>query len=406
MATATEKPNPADHIDEHILYRLDPEFVKFYTEHVLTSKTTIRTATIADLRRDPARFRPLSAIDASQGIDRVSDFTVTSEDGAEIPVRVYHPDPLEHGPGPYPLHLNFHGGGYVHGDLYCEAQLCLSMREAGVVVVDVNYRHCPETLWGKCFEDAWAALTWARASAATLNILPDSVSLGGVSAGAHIAIVLQFRARDEGVPLRLVMPTVPPAAGSLFHRYVTDSPYPSMLEMVHSPILAWERIQFYMNLCLSSTKDAEKEDNTVLVDDADRAACIARLRARWPACWLEPIRQTRWDGLADALIRTAELDNLRDEGEDYAAKLATGGGRVTLHRYRGAVHTFMFYDFMASKRAFDAESIAALRQAHGLAPLSDAVLAAKVGGVITLVQKKRAADEDAKRQSGDRKSVV
>lgn len=29
------------------------------------------------------------------------------------------------------------------GDLQVEAQLCLSMREAGVVVVDVDYRLCP-----------------------------------------------------------------------------------------------------------------------------------------------------------------------------------------------------------------------------------------------------------------------
>jgi acetyl esterase/lipase len=35
------------------------------------------------------------------------------------------------------------GGGFVLGDLQSEAQLCLSMREAGVAVVDVNYRHCP-----------------------------------------------------------------------------------------------------------------------------------------------------------------------------------------------------------------------------------------------------------------------
>lgn len=35
------------------------------------------------------------------------------------------------------------------GDLQSEAQLCLSMRDgAGVVVIDVNYRHCPGmTVW-------------------------------------------------------------------------------------------------------------------------------------------------------------------------------------------------------------------------------------------------------------------
>lgn len=29
------------------------------------------------------------------------------------------------------------------GDLFTDGHLCLSMREASVVIVDVNYRHCP-----------------------------------------------------------------------------------------------------------------------------------------------------------------------------------------------------------------------------------------------------------------------
>ncbi|KAL2167469.1 hypothetical protein VTG60DRAFT_1220 [Thermothelomyces hinnuleus] len=36
------------------------------------------------------------------------------------------------------------------------------MREAGVIVVDVDYRLCPENIWGKCFQDAWDALNWVR----------------------------------------------------------------------------------------------------------------------------------------------------------------------------------------------------------------------------------------------------
>lgn len=36
------------------------------------------------------------------------------------------------------------GGGFVLGDLEYESTICDSMRKgAGVVVVDVNYRHCP-----------------------------------------------------------------------------------------------------------------------------------------------------------------------------------------------------------------------------------------------------------------------
>ncbi len=95
----------------------------------------------------------------------MADHEVTSADGARITVRVYHPDPASHGAGPYPVHLNFHGASLplppwrgllcrltccvpqaaasCSEDLWSEAQLCLSMRKAGVVVVDVDYRLCP-----------------------------------------------------------------------------------------------------------------------------------------------------------------------------------------------------------------------------------------------------------------------
>lgn len=38
----------------------------------------------------------------------------------------------------------FSGGGFVLGGLWSESTLCQSMCDgAGVVVIDVNYRHCP-----------------------------------------------------------------------------------------------------------------------------------------------------------------------------------------------------------------------------------------------------------------------
>ena len=84
------------------------------------------------------------------------------------------------------MHINFHGrsyvlgiltsllisagGGFVLGDLGQEASICSELCDgAGIAVVDVNYRHCPEVAWGKCFEDAEAALFWV-CGAYTLTI--------------------------------------------------------------------------------------------------------------------------------------------------------------------------------------------------------------------------------------------
>lgn len=51
-----------------------------------------------------------------------------------------------------------------------------------------------------------------------------------------------------------------------------------------------------------------------------------------------------FSNLAPALVSTAELDPLRDEGERYAAKLEGAGNRVIISRYLGAPHTFAGLD--------------------------------------------------------------
>lgn len=99
--------NPTDSIEPHILAKLDPDFVKYYVD-VLSKNPPAQALTIDKVRANPELFRAPIAIDTT-GWERVSDYTVKSEDAAEIPVRVYHPDPVVHGDGPYPVHLNFHG---------------------------------------------------------------------------------------------------------------------------------------------------------------------------------------------------------------------------------------------------------------------------------------------------------
>lgn len=67
--------------------------------------------------------------------------------------------------------------------------------------------------------------------------------------------------------------------------------------------------------------------------------------------------------LAPALVSTAELDPLRDEGETYAAKLQAAGNRVELTRYAGVPHLFPLLDgVLESGRRYQAKVVAALKQ--------------------------------------------
>jgi len=51
-------------------------------------------------------------------------------------------------------------------------------------------------------------------------------------------------------------------------------------------------------------------------------------------------RNERLKGLAPAIIQTAEMDVLRDEGEAYARKLDHAGVEVTSTRYNSLIHDY------------------------------------------------------------------
>ncbi|KAI1333211.1 alpha/beta-hydrolase [Xylariaceae sp. FL0255] len=341
-------PKPEDVFTPEILAKYHPDVVKFVCMALTPGRPPAsHEVPIAEVRANPAKFAGPWCQD-STGLPGVTDNQFSSEDGAVIPVKVYHPDPAKFGDGPYPAHLNFHGGGFVFGDLTSEAQLCLSMRDgAGIVVIDVNYRHCPEAIFGSAFQDAWAAYQWVRSSPTALNINPDSISAGGISAGAHLTIVLQHLARDAGTPLRLSMPTVPPSTALMMMESYEESPFKSLHEFAHGPILPWARIKYFGEMCFPPEKREE-------------------IRRTYPSWWFAPIKATNWRGIGPTFLRTGEVDPLRDEGEAYGMKLVEGGNEVKFKRYIGCPHTFPFFGWLPEKQQYDVDSITALKEAHGL----------------------------------------
>ncbi len=98
-------------IEDHILSKLDTDFLEYYAgiqARLGTQQSAVLNPSIDHVRAHPEAYRSSYALDTSE-YPWVTDFTFPSEDGVHIPARVYHPDPVTHGRGPYPVHLNFHG---------------------------------------------------------------------------------------------------------------------------------------------------------------------------------------------------------------------------------------------------------------------------------------------------------
>jgi acetyl esterase/lipase len=154
-------------------------------------------------------------------------------------------------------------------------------------------------------------------------------------------------ARDAGIPLKFCMASVTPATDALSYTYYTESPFRSFHEFYRGPVLPWERIKYFGRLCMPPEK-------------------LPELQRMWPDWWFAPLRAPDWNGLCDTFIRTAELDPLRDEGEAYAMKLAAGGNKVSIKRYLGCPHTFMYINTMRRKHEYDRDAIQALRAAYSI----------------------------------------
>lgn len=246
-----------------------------------------------------------------------------------IPLRLYTPP----GPGPFPVVVFFHGGGWVTGDLDTADFRCRMLaRWAECLVVSVNYRHAPEHPFPAAVDDAYAATCWATENAASLRADPARIAVGGDSAGANLAAAVALLARDRGMPPLIYQYLVYPVADADFDRgsYVENA----LGNGLTRSTMAWYWDQYVPN-------------------PADRNNPLAA-----------PLRATDLRGLPPALVITAEFDPLRDEGEAYAARLREAGVQVQLSRYDGMIHGFIAQtaEFDAARRAVE-ESVAALQAA-------------------------------------------
>lgn len=277
---------------------LDPAVAAVIAAMAAQGAPPLEEAGVAGVRMGLARFAGLQA--PPQPVERVEEASYGSD--PEQLLRVYVPA----GQAPFPVALYFHGGGFVGGDLTVADEPARDLAVgAGVIVVSATYRRAPEHRFPAAVDDAWAALTWARAHVTAYGGDTSRIALTGDSAGGNLAAVTAVRARDEGVPVQaqvLIYPLTDPAS-------VT----PSKTEYAEGYVITAAALQWF---------GAQYADPEQALDP--RLAV-----ARTPSL----------AGLPPTLILTNECDTLRDEAEAYGASLASAGVDVTVRRFDGLVHT-------------------------------------------------------------------
>ena len=259
---------------------------------------------IADARRLELRAAEELGGHAPQ-LAEVVDLNV---DGAEgpIPARLYRPNE-EIAPG---LLVWLHGGGFVLGSLDGSDLPARALAVAsGCAVVSVDYRLAPEHPFPAAPEDCFAATAWIAQHASSLWAAPGRLAVGGDSAGGNLAAVVAQLARDRGGPnvdlQVLVYPVVAREPDTPSYRDFADGYWLTAGDM------RWFWAQY-----LPPGQDGSDPRASPLLCDS-----LA--------------------GLPPAVVATAECDVLRDEGEQYAARLRAEGVPVTLRRYEGMLHGFL-----------------------------------------------------------------
>lgn len=101
---------------------------------------------------------------------------------------IYLPDG---GDGPFPVILNFHGGGFSDGDKR-DLNLFTYLKGLthGYAVVGVNYRHSGEAIFPAGIQDVKAAIRWLRANKDAYHLDTDHMAAWGGSSGGHFAAMV------------------------------------------------------------------------------------------------------------------------------------------------------------------------------------------------------------------------
>lgn len=227
---------------------------------------------------------------------RTADF-----EGAGLPLRAYFPGPDEAGPAI----VYMHGGGWVIGDLETHHALCsLIARISGLRVVAVDYRLAPELPFPAAHEDCLAATEFVLGSPGELGAPVTGVAVAGDSAGGNLAFHVASRLGAGRLLGQFLIYPAGDCSGPAEGSYKTFE---------EGFLLDRRLMDRFIGDYLPSDEEKRHPDASPL---------------------LHPFP----NDLPPAVIVTAGLDPLLDQGRDLAAHMAAQGIEMHYIEGRGLIH--------------------------------------------------------------------
>ena len=282
-----------------VVRRLQPDVERVLNEVAALNLPPMESMAVADARA----FYLQMSMSRPPGPDvgEIVDGVLPGATG-DLAYRLYRPST----PGPHPIVVYFHGGGYVLGDAISDDPLCRDLCvRSDTVVISADYRHAPEHRFPAAVDDAMAALRWVADDAQALGGRPGQLAVCGWNAGGGIAAVVCRLARDMGGPNIMGQALLTPLTAG-------DMTRASFVENVDGYGLTTPLVRWFCDH---------------YIDAADRSD--PRFA---PLCAVDLL------GLPPAIVVTAQFDPLRDDGEAYAAALSSAGVPTEHVRARGHTH--------------------------------------------------------------------
>lgn len=237
----------------------------------------------------------------------VTERTITDE-GQAVRLVIVRPAGAT---GVMPAFVFIHGGGWVLGDFPTHERLVRDLVVgSGATAVFVDYDRSPEARFPVAINQAYAATRWVAAHGGEIGVDGGRLAVVGNSVGGNMAAVVALMAKDRGAPALRCQVLLWPVTNARFDT-------PSYEQFAEGHFLTRNMMRWFWDAYAPDPRDRQD------VHASPLQASLERLR-----------------GLPPALIQTAEMDVLRDEGEAYARQLDRAGVDVTATRYNGLIHDY------------------------------------------------------------------